>query len=357
MATTSAAAPRVRAARPMLRVDGQDQPSLAQGLLELVVAEDAGGLYRCEAKLGNWGPVGSGIDLLYLDRTLLDFGKALEVRLGTDVLFEGRVTALEARFPEGSPPELTVLAEDRLQDLRMTRRTRTFANASDADVVRQVASDHGLGADVDAPGPTHAVIAQVNQSDLALVRDRCRAIDAHVWVEGRTLKARSRASLRGSPLPLAYGAALHQVTVTADLAHQRTEVAVTGWDVAGKAAIREAATDAAIRPELDGGASGASVLSAALGARKEVLVHTAPASGAEARARAEAHFRAAARRFLVARGVAETDPGLRVGATVELQRLGGMLSGKYHLVSVAHLFDGTGLRTEFVAERPGLGAP
>ena len=38
--------------------------------------------------------------------------------------------------------------------------------------------------------------------------------------------------------------------------------------------------------------------------RKEVVVHTVPLTGPEARARAEAHFRHLARRFIVGRGVA-----------------------------------------------------
>ena len=166
----------VQDARPTIRVGGDDKPALAQGLLGLLVAEHVSGLYRCEARFGNWGSTKSGsIDFLYFDRALLDFGKAFSVKLGDDVIFDGRIMGLEADFPEGRAAEITVLAEDRLQDLRMTRRTRTFENASDADAIRQLASDHGLQADVDLQGPTHKVLAQLNQSDLAFVRDVCGA--------------------------------------------------------------------------------------------------------------------------------------------------------------------------------------
>jgi len=66
----------------------------------------------------------------------------------------------------------------------MTRRTRSFADASDADVMRTVAQDHSLTPDIDVSGPTHKVLTQVNQSDLAFLRERARAVDAEVWVEG-----------------------------------------------------------------------------------------------------------------------------------------------------------------------------
>src|SRR5262245_17040808 len=114
----------VFSARPVFEVGGQDNPDLAAGLLALLVVETAGGLYRCEALFGNWGASG----FRYFDRRTLDFGKTFQVKLGSDKLFDGRITALEARFPEGGPPQINVLAEDRLQDLRMTRRTRTFAD-------------------------------------------------------------------------------------------------------------------------------------------------------------------------------------------------------------------------------------
>src|SRR5262245_21940740 len=100
----------VQSARPTIRVGGDDQPALAQGLLGLSVAEHVSGLYRCEARLGNWGTPpngGSGVGFLYFDRRLLDFGKAFVIKLGDDVIFDGRIMGLEADFPEGRTPEIT----------------------------------------------------------------------------------------------------------------------------------------------------------------------------------------------------------------------------------------------------------
>src|SRR5262249_41075746 len=128
----------LRAARPTIRVGGQDQEALRGGLLELVIHETSSGLYRCEALFGNWGEKGGGTGYLYFDRGTLDFGKRFEVLLGPDALFDGRITGLHAEFPEAVPPSIRVLAEDRLQDLRMTRRTRTFAETSDADVMSRI---------------------------------------------------------------------------------------------------------------------------------------------------------------------------------------------------------------------------
>jgi phage protein D len=346
----------LRPARPTIKVTGREDTSLTGGLLELRIDETAEGLYACEATFGNWGPRDGSTDFLYFDRRTLEFGNEFEVALGTETIFHGFVTALEGRFPEGDAPRICVLAEDRLQELRMTRRTRTFEDMSDAEVFSQVANQHGLQPDVDLNGPIHKVFAQLDQSDLAFLRERARANDTEVWVEGTSLKARPRARRNAGSVTLGYGNQLRELTVAADVAHQRTSVTVGGWNVVDKQALTSQATDEAVIGELKGGASGASVLSP-FGDRKESVAHAVPLTADEARALAESLFRRRARRFLRGSGVAETSAALRVGAYVKLEGVGPLFNGEFYVTWIRHLFDGSlGLRTEFGVERPGIGA-
>ena len=74
----------------------------------------------------------------------------------------------------------------------MTRRTRTFANVSDRDAATQIAGDHGLTPSIGIDGPTYAVLAQLNQSDLAFLRERARSIDAELWISDTTLNLQPR---------------------------------------------------------------------------------------------------------------------------------------------------------------------
>jgi phage protein D len=345
--------------RPTLKVDDRDAADLTQGLLAMRLHEHVDGLYSAELQFGNWGLSEGATGFLYFDRQKLDFGKELEITLSDRQLFKGKVTALEAGFPEGSPPVLTALAEDRLQDLRMTRRTRTFAGMSDADVISQIASDHGLSPSVNASGPTHKVLAQVAQSDLAFLRARARAVGVEVWVDGTTLNVAPRASRTGgTPITLTYGNELREFTVIADLANQRSSATVSGWDVAGKQAIKETADDSDLGGETSSGESGPSILSSKFAQREESVVASAPVTSEEAHARAKSLFLLAARRFVTGRGLAQTDPGLNAGATVKLQGVGPLFEGEYYVNEVRHVFDAAlGLRTELYVERPWLGRP
>ncbi len=346
----------LKTARPSIFVDGREDARLAGGLLRMCVGETIEGLYRAELRFGNWGSRNDQVDYLYFDRKTLDFGKSLRLALDGDTIFDGRVSAIEAEYGEGAGPEIAVLLEDRLQDLRMTRRTRIFNDLTDAQVIQRVAGDHGLQPQIDVDGPTHKVIAQVNQSDLAFIRERARAAGAELWIDDRKLYAKARTARTGSAIKLRYGAELRQFTATADLAHQRSSVTVSGWDVGGKRAIKHKADEAAVRSELGDDAGGARILGDAFGDRAESVAHTVPLSADEAKARAEAWYRAAARRFVVGRGFAQPNAKLRVGVWVELDGLGPLFNGKYYLAGVQHLFDGaSGFRSEFTAERPGLG--
>ena len=348
------------ASTPTLKVDGEAKPALAIQLNSLFVEETTLGLFRCEATFSNWGTKDDHADFLFFDRRTLDFGKELSVEFGPPgsqtTLFRGRVTGLEAGYPKSSEPLLTVLAEDRFQDLRMERRTRSFADVSDSDVFGQIASQHGLTPRVDVDGPTYRVLTQVNQSDLAFLRERAAAVDAELWVDDRTLHAQARTRRNTSTVRLSYGSTLLEFSALADLSHQRTSVRVSGWDVAGKSALDEEAGESSVSAERDGLRSGSGVLAESLADRHERVACSVPLSQPEARALAEARYRARARRFVTARGSADGNPSLRVGSTLDLSGLGELFDGKYYVRLARHAFDReNGYRTTFEVERPGLG--
>lgn len=349
---------QIQSSIPRVFVAGQRNQALEAELHSLVIRESVEGLYRSEATFGNWGYNAERREtgFLYFDRQTLDFGKQFEIKLEDDSIFDGRVMGLEANFPSGTSATITVLAEDRFQDLRMTRRTRTFLDATDSSAFNQIAGDYGLTPSISLSGPTHKVLAQVNQSDLAFMRERARSLDAELWMSGSTLNVKPRADRGGTTLQMTYGSELQEFNVLADLARQRTSVSVNGWDVAAKRGLSYEATDSLITGELNGDASGVSILQQALGARKEALAHSVPLASDEAQSAAESYFKMSARRFCVGRGLAGKNPGLRVGNFVDLKGLGPLFSGKYYLAEVTHLFDlAKGFRTEFTAERAGIG--
>ena len=344
-----------RPARPTLEIDGQRRTTLESALLSMELCDAVDAIAHAELIFGNWGGA-ENPGFQHFDRKILEFGKPLVVKLADEILFEGRIGAIVADFPDGGPPTIGVLAEDRLQDLRMTRRSRSFVDKTLADIVRQIAGEHGLTADVSLNGAATKLVAQVNQSDLALLQDLARREDAQIWVEGKKLRA--AATRPTDKVELRWAGSLREFHVEADLAHQRTGLVASGWDVSAKTAATHRATDSAISSEVGSLDGGAKILAGTFAARVDTLAHGVARDSQEAKAIAEAGFRQLARRFVSGRGVAETRPGMRVGATLALTGLGKLFDGDYRTTCVTHLFDlKEGQRTDFACERPGLGQP
>ena len=175
---------------------------------------------------------------------------------------------------------------------------------------------------------------------------------------GGKLCAKTRAgrtSGGGEVLELTYTARLREFSVIADLANQRTAVSVTGWDVAGKQAIRHEASESALASELNGDVSGPAVLEQAFGARKEQLSHTVPITAGEAEAAAEAVYRATARAIRHRPRSRRTTAEAARWLVRQAAEAGPLFSGKYYVTEVRQFSMPRGIRTEFAAERAGLG--
>ena len=352
--------PLMVSSRPQLALDGRRAERLEADLIRLETHADASGLARLEAVFLNWDsrdPSGA-VDFVHFDRQAIDFGRQLRVSFVVEqqpqLVFEGLVSGMGADYPELRPPEFTLLAEDRLLGLQLRERTRLSEESSDAAIVSQIASDAGLTAQVaGGDGRRHHELLQVNQSELEARRQRLP--DHLIRLSDRQLLVSTAASETEPPLQLTRQNQLLRFTVLADLAQQRGEVRVHGWDVGAKRAIHEAAGPAAVRSEAPRGRIGAELVTEVFSGAAEDLHLEAPVTADEARQRAEARMRQRSRRFVRGRGVTLGTPSLRVGSRLDLVDLGPWFRGIYLVTAVSHRFDqASGYRTHFEAQRAQL---
>ena len=349
---------------PEIKVDGQANADLARDLVQLQIDEDIHGMKQLQASLIAIGPQGNSANeqLNWMDGAVLDFGKELKVSMGpTDArteLFSGKLSALELAYEQGRAPEVMCLAEDKLMDLRLTRRFRTYESASESDLLQRIASDHGLSAACDVDGPTWPLVQQWNQSDLAFLRERARRLAADVWLDGSTLHMATRDKRNGAAVTLIQGGSLMQIRLRADLAHQRSKVTVSGFDDAAQDKIDEAAEASAIEAEAQGHRHGITVLERAFSAQTSYRVRDVPLKDAEATALAKAALLQRARRFVCVSGTSFGNAQIQVGSLLRLERVSPVFEGGgYYVIRVRHHFDqGNGYRTHFDAERAWIGS-
>lgn len=347
---------------PRFYVGGEEKGELARDVQRLDIEEDVHGMKRLRCVFAAIGPQRNARDeqLLYQDGAILDFGVLLEVAMGPAsmprTVFRGRLSALELAMEQSHEPEVRIYAEDKLMQLRMTRRFKTYENASPADLLRDIASAHGLQSDAQLDGPAMAAVQQWNQSDLAFLRAQARRLAADVWIDGETLHLAARDRRQGNQLTLIQGNDLLAFEARADLAHQRTAIKVGGYDDAQQDAIDEEA-GGGVAAEASGGRGGPSILEQALGERTGYRVREAPSTDGEAQAWARADMQRRARRFVTVRGTTLGSPAMTVGSLVKLERIGPAFEGGgYYVTRVHHSYDReNGMRTQFEAERSWIG--
>lgn len=352
-------APLLSVVAPVFTVGGELDRDLARDCVRLEVEECTTGLRTLQVHFvavgaGAAGPPGP---LLHLDGQSLDFGKQIQVSLGPKqgqrTVFDGVVSAIEVVYGNGEPPRVVVYAEDALMQLRMTRRMRTYTNVTDAQIAQQLADAHGLQTSISVDGPTYDVVQQVDQSDLAFLRERARLVQGEIWCVGRTLHVSSRTRRQGTAITLVQGNDLISARVTADLAHQRSEVVVTGYDAKSRAVIDERAGPETIAEETPRGRNGADVVKRALGPSSSLRVREAALTAGEASAWAKAEMLRRARGFVTVSGTTRGSPDMVVGSLLRLEQVGPPFEGDgYYVTRLRHTFDlTTGLRTRFEAER------
>lgn len=348
-------------ARPTLRINGQDN-AMASGLLQsLVMREQEGALSSLEAAFVNFTARESGqVGPAFEDEQVLKLGAELKVYAGeaaapTEV-FSGLVSALEFAFDSEGPPRLIVQAEDQAQQARMARRIAVYERQSVADIARAVASRMGLTATVTGLADTSELEVQYDESDLAFLRRLLARHGADMQVVGRELQVAPRQDVQRNQLTLRLHSQLHKLRVVADLAHQVSEVKVTGFDPAQGAAVQGSGRSAPLGP--GAGRTGASLLQQTWGERVQQTAHRLALTQAEADALAQAEFAQRARRFVRVHGQCEGNPALRVGSHLTLAEVSPRFDNTYYVTACTHRYDmRRGFETEFSAECAYFGNP
>jgi len=349
----------VYSAIPTIQIDGQANDRVTAQLLSMEMREQEGGMSSLEMRFSNFGTFASNLaDMVFEDGKVLKLGAAVLVYAGEvsspTEIFRGKITALEARFPNGAPPELIVLAEDALQGARMHRQTKNWDSATLTQIAQKVAQNLALTPVLSGLDTNVDTQQQFNESDLHFLRRVLARYDADVQVVGTELHASPRSQAQRNAVEINLNSQLKEVRVIADLSQQVTQVTATGWDYSQGSAISVTSQTTTFGP--GSGKNGKDWLQQALTTRSQHLGQFANLNSQDAQALVDAEFAQRMRSFVVAHGVSEGNPNLRVGTYLTLNNLGARFSNTYYTTATVHHFDTEkGYETRFCAECAYLG--
>lgn len=283
----------------------------------------------------------------------LRFGTQIEICVGygdhkrLPAMIKGVVTEVSTSFSESGSPELLVAGYDNLFPLTLGKRSRSWVNVSDSDVVQLIAGGHNLKARVQSTKEKHAKIEQNQESDIEFVKKLAQRNNYEFYVDADgTFQFGPPQDTSRGVVTLRWGEGLLSFKPEANLAAQVTEVEVYGWDPDTKKVIVGKAQAGSDESGKEGGQEAGGTKLKRVSPKGAVLQLRQPVfTEAEARRRAEAILNDHAKRFLTGEAEAIGLTELVPDANVDIDNVGQPFSKTYYIEQATHKVDGGGYRT------------
>src|SRR5919206_3313667 len=271
----------------------------------------------------------------------VNIGSTLTIKMtppggSPEILLKGEVTGFEAEY-DANHLRTVLRGYDLSHRLHRGRKTQTYKNVTDSDIVRQVVSNASVPiGTIDSTSITYDHVSQANQSDWDFIKSRAREIGYEMGIDNqgqfyfRQPVQASGAPQAGNyqshtdPLQLVFGDDLIEFRPRVTSAEQVASVNVRGWDPDQKQKVvgsaNAATVAAALRDNpnsLAGSFGGATLTIVDRPLPQQPMVDRAAASAVEIVSGA----------FAEADGVARGNPKLKAGSTVSVGVVGDHFAG------------------------------
>ena len=239
--------------------------------------------------------------------------------------------------------------------LHRGRRTQVFSDATDSDIIKQVAETAGLDTgSIEATTEVHQHVSQANLSDWAFIKSRAEARGLDVVSENGELRLAKRSTAADapsefdteSPRHLVRGLNLEAFHGRISAAEQVGKIEVRGYDEARKVAVVGRADAGTTSVGIAGGTA-PKVAGAFADAPAFIDVMGSVRTDREAEDAAKALAERIGSAFAEVEGTAHGNTALRAGVAVRVSGVSPEFSGAYVLSRARHVIDGSGYRTQF----------
>lgn len=298
-----------------------------------------------------------------LDSDTFKHGTDVEVLIGYDdkaadsasnmiSVFHGEITAVEMEMNSDGETVLIAHCMDLSHRLHRGRKSRTFVNVSDSDVVHQLLGEAGLTAGtVDGSSIVHDWLMQNNQTDWEFLSERAKRVGYRLFVSGKnTVNFQNVSDSASTTHSLTWGEDLlsFRPRITAGL--QVDQVIVRGWDRLQKQAIVGNVSSSNGLPQIGASSDGGRVAQNAFGSSAIMTLVDHPVfTQSEAQSLAQSIKDDIGGDFVEAEGRCIGNPNLKPGVGIQISNVGTKYSGTYLLSSTTHSYSAhSGYKTEFV---------
>ncbi|MDQ3338224.1 MAG: hypothetical protein M4D80_23915 [Myxococcota bacterium] len=322
-----AAAPSVT-----LKIDGIDGDPAAKGnFISYVVERDMFQPDMAQVVLSNQ----NDISIPNLKVT----GK-IEILAGSQQtsIFKGEIVGVEGAWKGGEPTRVLIRAMNKMYKLKSLRKSLTFVDKTDKQILSQVVKDAGLTLEwKHEKSITYKHVYQHNLSALEFVRMRAARMGCHVWCVGDTIYVQEPDFNSSSGIKLSADTSgnLRSFMPRISSANVFKKVTVKGWNPETKELI----TGTAEVQTSPLGSENAVAASGDHGKEETFQVDMPIWSKEEADAIAKARIRDANLSFLTGEAECAGNPAIDLGKVIEIEANASgddPFNGKYYVMGVTH---------------------
>ncbi|HEY1813136.1 MAG TPA: contractile injection system protein, VgrG/Pvc8 family [Kofleriaceae bacterium] len=275
----------------------------------------------------------------------------VEIQIGSPgkSIYKGEIVGLEPVYRAGEKQRISIRAMNKFHRLIRKRKSVTFMDKTDQQILQQVAQDAGLSLDWKHETTiNYKHVYQHNQTDMEFVRMRAARMGCHVWCIGDTLNCKqpdlsqAPAQTLAIDTPIAEQPQLrgfHPRMSSAPIAQKMT---VKGWNPETKQLI----TGTASAQPSKLGSQNASAASGNMGNEENFTVDHPIWSVEEANAIAKAKLQDAALTYMTGEAECIGDPGYDIATVIKLnvntQDPNDVFNGNYYVMGVTHRYMNSG---------------
>jgi phage protein D len=269
-------------------------------------------------------------------------GATVEIKVKEGTIYKGEIVGLEPVYKGGDKSKIMIRAMNQLHRLLRKRKSMTFTDKTDEQILKQVVGSAGLALEwKHEDSITYKHVYQHNQTDMEFLRTRAARMGCHVWCEDKTVFVK-QPELQGAEIATLSvdksdaESQLRSFTPRLNSTGILKKVTVKGWNAETKELVTG---DASVSGSKLGSQTG-SAGSGDLGSEESFMVDHPITDAKEAKALAKAKLQDASLSYITGMAEVAGSGKFKVGKLVKINAnergSDDPFNGLYYIMGVSH---------------------